>query len=272
MKQLLKDLAPPLLVKMLSRSLSPPRIFKTYQAALNACQGGAYENNDLVKVVVDKNLAYRTTLQAGAVFDLETLRTLIAIGLAKSQDVLRVIDFGGGGGYHHTIARKALGPAAALRWNVVETTAMAQEARRMAGDGLKFFDSTADAVRDLGSVDIVFTSSALQYCPDPMAFLKQLVDADPACICITRTPFSDAADDIITVQTSRLSANGPGPLPAGYIDRALQYPITYTSRQAIERLLSDRYEIRFKTQEGAGVFRLPGASISMTGYFCIRRP
>ena len=41
------------------------------------------------------------------VFDTNSLRILIAIGLAKTNNSLRVIDFGGSGDYHQTIASKA---------------------------------------------------------------------------------------------------------------------------------------------------------------------
>ncbi len=245
--------------------------YETYEEAISDCQIDAYENADLVKVIVDKNIVYRQKLETDAVFNLGTLRTLIALGLSKSNDSLNVIDFGGGAGYHHTVASQALGRGSKLKWNVVETTVMAKEAQRMANHSLKFFDNTNEAAKDLGYIDLVFTSSALQYCSCPVTFLKQLLDLNAKYIYITRTPFSDSNRSIISIQQSKLSANGPGPLPRQYKDREIKFPVTYASRQVIENILSEKYEIRFKTHEDEGVFKMPTATISMDGYFCVRK-
>ena len=272
MKSLVKKLIPPILFKVLKQLITPSApVYETYDEAIFACQNDGYENIDLVKVVVHKNLAYQKNIQANAIFDLGTLRTLIPLGLSKTTDALNVLDFGGGGGYHFTIASKALGKDTKLKWNVVETTAMVNEAKDIANNNLKFFDSIAEASKDLGNIDLIFTSSALQYCSNPMAFLKQLIDVSAKYIYITRTPFSNSNHTIITTQESRLSANGPGPLSNKYKDRTIKYPITYASRQAIEKILSEKYEIRFKTQEGEGVFKKPNTTISMDGYFCVRK-
>lgn len=272
MKALITHFIPPILLNAFKQLIisSAPR-YETYDEAFLSCQNDTYENIDLVKVVVDKNLIYRQKLHADTVFDLGTLRTLIALGLSKTNDALNVVDFGGSAGYHFTVASKALGEETKLKWNVVETKVMAKEAQRIAVDGLKFFDNTSDAVKDLGDVDLVFTSSALQYCSSPIAFLKQLIDINAKYIYITRTPFCNSSHSIITTQESKLSANGPGPLPNKYKDKTIKYPIFFASRQEVETILSEKYEIRFKTQEGEGVFKVPNAMISMDGYFCIRK-
>jgi putative methyltransferase (TIGR04325 family) len=272
MKALLTHFIPPILLKALKQLItsSAPR-YETYDEAFLSCQNDTYENIDLVNVVVDKNLIYRQKLHSDTVFDLGTLRTLIALGLSKrNNDALNVVDFGGGAGYHFTVASKALGQETKLKWNVVETIVMAKEAQSIAVDGLKFFDNTSDAVKDLGDVDLVFTSSALQYCPSPIDFLKQLIDINAKYIYITRTPFCNSYRSIITTQESKLSANGPGPLPNKYKERTIKYPVTYACRQEVENILSEKYEIRFKTHEGEGFFNMPNAQISMDGYFCVR--
>jgi len=271
MKKLVKQIIPPLLITVFSKLLPSRPQYETYEEAVAACQNGGYQNNNLVKVVVEKNLIYRQEIQTDAVFNLNALHTLIAVGLSKKGDSLNVIDFGGAGGYHYTVASKALGKSTKLNWNVVETTAMAKAARRIAVDGLNFFDSITEAVNDLGDVDLVLTSGALQYCPNPIAFLRKLIDVNAECIYITRTPFSKSNHAIITTQQSKLSSNGPGPLTNKYKDIKIQYPITYVSRQAVENIISEKYVIRFKTREGEGVFQMPNASISTDSYFCVRK-
>jgi putative methyltransferase (TIGR04325 family) len=272
MKTLLKRYIPSFLLKA-SKPIIPdqPVAYKTYEEATTASQNGAYENNDLVKVVVEKNLLYKKKFQADAVFDLPALRTLIAIGLSKTRSSLNVIDFGGGGGYHYTIASNALGGQDSLRWNVVETTAMTNEAQRIANKNLKFFDNIIEAKNDLESVDLVFTSSALQYCPNPLTFLKQLTEINAKYLFITRTPFTDIEEDIFSSQVSQLSANGPGPLPPGYTDRKITYPITYVSKSKVEKILKEKYLIQFTITEDKAVYSVGNKEIDLFGYFCVRK-
>jgi len=271
MKSLLKQLIPPLLFKVIKRTIPHPRIFKTYGEAVAACQDNGYQNADLVKVVIDKNINFKKYIESNAVFDLGTLRTLIALGLSKESTSLNVIDFGGGGGYHYTIAQQALGKGTTLKWNVVETTAMANEAQRIANNNLKFFDSITEAEKDLGSVDLIFTSGALQYCPNPLAFLKQLTETNAKYLFITRTAFSETDNDIFSIQVSKLSSNGPGPLPTGYTDKKMTYPITCASKSAAESILREKYDIQFVILEDKAAYIVADKEIDMFGYFCVRK-
>lgn len=272
MKAFLKQITPPLVWGVIRRmaTTSPP-VCKTYGEAARYCRRGGYEDGDLVRAVVEKNIIFRKHIRDRPVFDLAALRTLIAFGLSKTAEELKVIDFGGGAGYHYEIARAALGKSSAIRWNIVETPAMAKAAQCVEEDGLRFFDSVEDAGRDLGTVDLVLASSALQYCPDPELFLRRLVDVGARHLFITRTPFSESGEDVISVQRSRLSANGPGPLPSGFTDVEISYPITYLSTAKVEEILSQKYEVRFKIEEERGVFLAGSESFNMWGYFCALR-
>ena len=115
LKTLLKQFIPPILWNFLSflrsNTITNQRIYKTYAEASFACQEKGYEFSDIVKVVVEKNLIFRNTNHSNPVFDIGTLRTLIGLGLANKSNNLKfnVLDFGGGGGYHYTIASAALG-------------------------------------------------------------------------------------------------------------------------------------------------------------------
>ncbi len=271
MKTILKQLMPPLLLKVLKKSTTPSLAYKTYYEALKDCPKEAYEDKDIVKVVVDKNLAYKQKLEKETIFDLGTLRTLIGLGLSKTSDSLSVIDFGGGGGYHYTIASNAFDKSVRLKWNVVETTAMANEAQRMSTENLKFFDNIGDAKRDLGSVDLVFTSGALHCCPEPLDFLRELINIKAKHLFITRTSFTDSREQMANVQKSYLSSNGPGPLPVGYKDKAVYYPNVFVSKQQVEEMLSEHYDIQFKIIEDKAAYIVGDKEIDMYGYFCVRK-
>jgi putative methyltransferase (TIGR04325 family) len=270
---IIKDFIPPILLKLFHSHKQSKKKFKSYNEAFASCQDNAYGSDDLVQVIIEKNLFFKNSLnQSNVLFDLGTLRTLIAVGLSNNDVGMNVIDFGGGGGYHHTIASKALGKNNAnLKWHIIETPNMVKGAQRIANKNLKFYDNVTDAAKDFEIIDLVFTSSALQYCPNPLLALKALTELNAKYLFITRTPFTESIDDLVTIQTSNLSSNGPGPLPKGFSDRKIKYPITYASRLNIENLLSEKYEIQFMTEEGEGSFEFANEKISMNGYFCVNK-
>ncbi|MDA1046763.1 MAG: methyltransferase, TIGR04325 family [Verrucomicrobia bacterium] len=271
LKSFLKELTPPLLLKVLQRSSHSSRSYKSYTEALAHCQKGAYEAEEVVQVVVEKNVLFRERIKHNPVFDLGSLRTLIGVALAGAKDTLKVIDFGGGGGYHYTIARAALDPSVALHWNVVETPAMVAEAKHLETDELKFFDDIDTASKNLKEVDIVFTSGALQYCPDPSSFLNDLIAINARCLFITRTSFNEGSDTLVNVQKSFLSSNGPGSLPSKFIDKAVFYPNVFVPLTEVEDTIQRRYDIRFKIVEDKAAYTVGGKRIDMYGFFCTRK-
>jgi len=243
---------------------------ESYEQALAASAKGAYESADLVSVIVAKNLAYRRALSDRPVLDLPALRTLAALAIAGRPGgrPLSILDFGGGGGSHYTIARTALGASHPLKWAVVETPAMVHAAAPMRDGSLDFFDDM-DAARDhLGQIDLVFTSGALHCCPRPRSFLERLVALRAPRLVITRTAFRDGPGTIYSVQKSRLSTNGPGPLPPTVADRAVSYPNVVISRQDVEGVLRTDYVIRVRLDEEAEAFSIGGEPIALGGYIC----
>ncbi len=276
MKEFLKKVLPPQLVRLTKREYSQtsdkrPRKYDTYEAALADCNADAYENDDIVRAVVEKNVRLRSSIEETKRLDLGALRTLIGIGLAKvgAEQKLNVIDFGGGGGYHYTIAKAALGNDFKLRWNVVETPAMTREAQRMRNSELRFFDCIESASKDLGGVDLVFTSGALQYCPDPLNILKELVRVRADYLFITRTALNDEPNRLIIVQNSPLSHNGPGALPPGFVDRTVSYPAVFCPKQDFESVIAQHYQIRFCITEDKAAYLAADKGVDMFGYFCV---
>jgi putative methyltransferase (TIGR04325 family) len=155
---------------------------------------------------------------------------------------------------------------------VVETAAMAKAGRELlAGSELNFFDSIEDARRDLGRVDLVFSSGALQYCPQPLDFLKSLLAVRAPSLFITRTALAEGQIQRVGVQHSMLSWNGPGALPNGYQDREIAYPIVCESRSRIEGMLGEAYDIRFRIREDVAAFAIGDQKMDMHGYFCTLR-
>jgi putative methyltransferase (TIGR04325 family) len=246
------------------------QIFPSYELALNQIGGVGYSNKTLVDVVVNKNLKFRKELNISPVLDLSAARTLFAVGLAKNGGRrLRVLDFGGGGGFHYAISKTILKSEIELVWHVVESSELCKASEALATPELKFFDSIDSALKDLESVDLIFTSSAFQYTPNPLKILKDLLKIKSRYFFITRTPMSQHNSQIVCVQRSRLADNGPGPLPPEFKDQDILYPITYTPITEIEELLNEYANIRIKIIEEKGSLTYAGAILNDSfGYFC----
>ncbi len=181
--------------------------------------------------MVQKNKIYRDHLQRTRTLGIDTLR--LAVGLAaveRKGPTLSVIDFGGGGGTHFSLRAPCSAPPRHYMELFVETPAMVKAANaNLACRGLRFFESIEEAQEDMGIVDLVFASGSLQYTPDPLAMLRRLVSIEAPHLYITRTSFNDQQETMFALQHSRLSHNGPGPLPEGFNDEGVSYPVTFFS-------------------------------------------
>jgi putative methyltransferase (TIGR04325 family) len=245
------------------------KIYPSYEDALSYSGGGGYSDDTLASVVVQKNLKFRE-LNQPPYFDITAVRTLIGVGLAlNNKKKLRVLDFGGGGGNHFTIARAALPSDIELRWNVVESSALCRASSPLATKELQFYDEIEAASTDLGTVDLILTSSALQYVPNPKKTLDSLLKIKARNLFITRTPLSEHNEPIICVQKSRLADNGPGPLPPEYKDQEVLYPITYVPISDVENIINIYGQIRIKLKEDQGDLIYGGAKLNcFYGFFC----
>jgi len=242
--------------------------FGSYEEAVALCPFDAYRGRDLVKVVIEKNRIFREGLSKNPIFDLVAARTLIGLAFADAKNTT-VLDFGGGGGYHYTLARIASRqtPSSRLTWGVVETPEMVAAAKPLENDELSFFDSIESAALKLGKVDLIFTSGALGYSGEPLETLRRLLSVGAKKLFITRTCLNHSGERIVKIQRSLLSQNGPGPLPAGFEDREVFYPIVCESLVNVENLISTHgYSIAFRMIEEPAVKGKDGP-LYMFGYF-----
>ena len=157
-----------------------------------------------------------------------------------------------------------------LDWRVVETANMVKVANHALSNAeLSFFHKLSDAQNNTDVIDLVFASSSLQYCENPLSSLVDLAKIGAKYLFITRTPFADADKTYITTQQSNLGDNGPGPLPEGFVDSVVSVPITFIPISKVEEILKKRYKIKFKLNEQDGYFSVHGEIVNTQfGYFC----
>lgn len=232
--------------------ISIQTFFPSYQEALSHCRDG-YHDDHLTELVAlkTKNIASNMTQ---TLLDPDPIAiTALAIARARLQrDHLRILDIGGACGYAF-FATKALLGNIQLTWCVVETETMVKSAcRHIQSDGLSFCSSIDDALRILGGCDVIHSSSTIQYVPEPLSLMQRMGQIPADFLIITRFPLYDGPH-AIGLQTSMLSENGPGPAPAGLVDRQIHYPVTFCNKADVERNLLPGYEI-------AGQFSSPGSN------------
>jgi putative methyltransferase (TIGR04325 family) len=146
-----------------------------------------YEHPELVETIFRKTVAYSPS------------------GPWPEMDgVSSVLDFGGACGKHYKEARIA---SPSIRWAVVETPAMAARARELETHQLKFFSAIEQAAAWLGAIEVVHSSGALQYTPDPIATVRELCSLKAPKMLWSRLLMGEGEKE---TQLSRLTDNGPG--------------------------------------------------------------
>lgn len=242
--------------------------YENFEDALKSCAENGYANSDLVGHVVNKNILFRDEVHDKRLSG-EALRVLPAIIASIKIERLHVLDFGGGGGAHFNSFRSILDNSSNILWCVIETEEMVRMAqqRGLENDSLRFFKAIEEALNYAGFFDLVLTSSALQYCADPAKAFESLVNLKARSFYITRTPFINGHEPLITVQKSRLGDNGSGLNPSEYVEKDVYYPITYMSKAHMMAILSEQYEVRFEFDESAGIVQIEGVDIEMPSIF-----
>jgi len=249
-------------------------VFPDYQSALSHARGGGYENERIAAVVRAKTEWMAAHAGGCDAFTPPVSRATLAAAIVLAEALrperraLRVLDFGGACGAHYFTSRQ-LAPGLRARWCVVETAPMIAAARSLEDDSLIFAGSVAAARSALGEVDLAFSSGALQYLDEPQSGLRQLLASGARVLGLTRLALTPGPP-FVWVQKSRLSDNGPGPMPPGFRDGTAVYPITILNRERFERTLRADYEIACYRDESSDQAS-PRGRILGSSYLCLRK-
>lgn len=249
--------------------------YKSYEEAYAQCSSNAYQDEELCNMIADKTLAYIETLKVKPLL-LKPSTVYLAFALnyvanTSGKKNISILDFGGACGAHYYEARNMVPDDIGLNWIVVETEQMTRSAisRGHAKGELSFVNRIEDVK---GPIDFVHSSSTVQYVPAPYMFLQNLVDCNAKMMLFNRMMFNKNNADIITVQRSLLSANGPGKLPAGYSDRQVSYPHTV---MAISKMYSTMqnggYECLAEFDESSGTISLGNEQILGKGLLFVKK-
>ena len=250
-------------------------VFASYAEALRHCPHGGYDSTAIAAVVCAKTERMmadpercETSMPPAGRAGIALTSVIAQLLCGKGRSV-RVLDFGGACGAHYFAARQ-LAPEVQFEWCVVETEAMIHQARSLEDGCLKFADSVAAAQELMGGVDLLHSSSTLQYLPAPESGLAELIRVGAAAMALTRLSLTDG-EPFTVVQKSRLSHNGPGPLPPGFRDGTVAYPLTILNRSRFEEALRQNYEIAARYHDESSDHITARGAIRGSSYLCLRK-
>lgn len=278
LNKFLKELTPPIFYKLgnkfKKKYLQPT--FKSYNDAVIAA--GTYEEKELVKVIVAKTKKYiekkeivNKLTSFDNLSDASTTRTLFAIAAGITKKNITVLDFGGSAGIHYFTARHLIRDDISIKWCVVETKSLVNEAKEMGLENkeLSFFSSIKEATNKLSKFDIIYTNYALCYTPNPLFYLEQLLKTNFEKFFITNTALNNKNKEIIGLQTSSLSTNGVGreiPNNLRISDKEVVYPFTIPSKEKVESLILQYGTIVYCIKEVEASYQTIEGSFDNYGY------
>jgi putative methyltransferase (TIGR04325 family) len=258
MRNFLADYIPPILIKKL---LPIARKLKIGGKGIQS-----YQDLDLVKLILFKNLQLR---QMANLTNLEatSFLTIAAVGMAiKNKSNFSVLDFGGGAGHHQFLAKKFFKDVN-FDWTVVETEAMTRAAQQgIKDEGLKFISSLS-SISKANQFDLIYSNSAIQYTMDPLNTLRGLLNLDFGHFFFTRVPLTTGSSQIVYLQESLLSQNGPGPVPKDFQEKWVKYENNIVSKDSFEKILTEALDSWVSVDEGFWDSGMFGNRVKTYSYF-----
>ncbi|MEW6400639.1 MAG: methyltransferase, TIGR04325 family [Chloroflexota bacterium] len=289
-RYILKEILPPVLFRALfnrkvseqSESSKPKQVtptFPTYEKALVACQGYGYEEDALVRVVLAKTKIFQKQLltDPSMAWTGQTTQLLFGLSLALAQHrqtkpghPLQVIDVGGACGAHYFTVRSFFAREVTFCWYVVETLAMAQAAHELENDELHFCSDLNIALEACHPIDMIHSSGTIQCVQQPRELLGDLVNFGARFLLLSRLGVTRGQQDVICIHQSRLSDNGPGPLPEGFQDGISRYPFSFIQLSDLDAIIGRSYRTIFRFDDNTGVFPVNDEPLVGLGYLCER--
>jgi len=206
MKQFIKSLIPPILLKLLKKI----RVNKygwignytTWQEAQDDSAG--YDTDKILQTVKTSLLKVKNAKAVyerdSVIFDEIQYSWQLLSGLmfvsAKSRGKLKILDFGGSLGSTYYQNKKFLDKLDELSWSIVEQKHFADIGKKeFADDRLKFFYNVDECIEKENS-KVLLLSSVLQYIEEPYKLLDNILKNDFEYILVDRTPFSKTDEKI----------------------------------------------------------------------------
>ena len=149
-------------MKLLLQKILPPFILnlfrKFYLNFLNLKYKNkikVYDNDLIASIIIKKNIKFRDNLNSDKNLDLFAFRFFAGVSIAayNGKKTFKVLDFGGGGGYHYFISKLLLPQDILISWHIVETSSIVKQSNDLTNTELKFFNTIEEASFDIQNFD-----------------------------------------------------------------------------------------------------------------------
>jgi putative methyltransferase (TIGR04325 family) len=189
----------------------------------------SYNDLELNKYILSKTIEFR---KRKIKKNLNYLRTVNFIKFIKKKNITRVLDFGGGAGYHYFIAEK-LFPNLISKWIIIENKTMVHLCSNLTNSKNLFFQNS---LKTHHKVDIFFSSCAINYLNNPVNTFKKISKINCKYFYFTRMPLT-SQKYIKYDQYALLSENGPLESHAGK-DKIVRFTNRIVSIKVFEKIFT----------------------------------
>jgi putative methyltransferase (TIGR04325 family) len=203
-----------------------------------------YENIKLNLYIINKTKK-NNKLKSSEDLKINQLRALYFSWFIKNKNSHKVLDFGGGAGYHFFLTKEFLEKKYNLDWNIVENSTMVNLCKRKIKDKKLFFYN--DLLKVKKKIDIIFSSCAINYCSEPQKILNDLMNFPCKYYYFVRTPLS-SKNNLKFDQFSMLSENGPGKLFLKN-DEVVKVKNKILTKENFEKIVKEHCKILFSFKD-----------------------
>lgn len=257
MNSSVKKLVPPLFLDLIRQIKRHHKTYPTFDEALKHCHNpSGYEDPDFINYLVEQTKEFAIKNNGEPFFildDQSTIYTFLSLPFFLNNDLINIIDVGGGCGMHYFQFKKVVGDKIKFNWSIVETPALCKASKTLENNELHFYENFGDALGRSPDIDLILSSGAIQYFRDPRDILSRIIKANAKYIILSRLSLSQDGSDIITVQRSQYSHNGLEKLPRGFKDNIVEYPHTNMSEKDFNTIISNGYKIKLMLPDLSGV-------------------
>ena len=254
---------PPVLIDwlraLLKRGIRFSGPYSSWENAANSASG--YDSAEILERVKQ---ATQLVLQGKAAYERDSvafsrpqypfamLAALMRVAM-EHNNRLSVLDFGGSLGSSYFQCRGFLPTSLDLHWSIVEQPNFVKCGKELINDQcLQFFYDADSAVAE-NRPNVILLASVLQYLPDPEKLLAGLAKYSCPYLIVDRTPLTNLAEDIISVQHVPPS-----------IYRA-SYPCWIFSKAKVLEILSEKYRLIAEYTGPDGYYNLGRVRFSFPG-------
>jgi putative methyltransferase (TIGR04325 family) len=273
-KKVVKEVTPPIFIRVINKlkgrnnndDQNNKKEYGNYDLAIEDCMKHAYENEELCEVIASKTTYYIQTLSSKP-FNLNSSANFAISAIQQylldnnTEKTVSVLDFGGACGAHCYEIRRFIPSDIKVKWVVIETAQMVETAKafNFETEDISFVASISEVT---DKIDIIHCSGSLQYVPKPHDYLAELLNLNAKMLFFNRMMFNENDRDLITIQESYLSANGPGKMSEKYTDKLMSFPHTTVSfKKFNDAIIQKGYENNWVFDESSGTYKINNETI-----------